>query len=105
VEKGVVPFSLGSGFVSCRPSPGPTSIKQSLQQTIDRTAHRFVSQFEHMRKNHRHPDIFVAQQFLNRPDVIPGTQQVGRKTVSESVTPHPLGDSRFDDCFPDGLFQ
>jgi len=33
----------------------------------------------------RGPDVCVAQQFLDRPDVVPGFQQAGGKAVPECV--------------------
>ena len=35
--------------------------------------------------DHRRPDIVVAEQFLNRPDVVPHLQQVGGKGMAQRV--------------------
>jgi hypothetical protein len=46
--------------------------------------------FRGVRVNHGRPDIGMAQQLLDRPDVIVGFQQMGGKAVAERVRRDPL---------------
>ena len=41
--------------------------------------------FNRVRVNHRRPYVTVAQQFLNRPNVIARLQQMAGKTVTEGM--------------------
>ena len=48
---------------------------------------------EDMRVNHGGTDVMVAQEFLDRPDVVALLQRVGGKRVTEGVAAHALGDA------------
>ena len=53
-----------------------------------------------MRVNHGRLHIFMTQQFLNRPDIIPAGKQVRGKAVPQGVTAAVFGNAGFTDrCF------
>ena len=60
---------------------------------------------EDMRIDHGGADVVLAQEFLDRPDVVAIVQQVGGKGVTESVAAHALGDARAESCGPDRALQ
>ena len=55
--------------------------------------------------NHRCRDVLMPQQFLYRPNIGPATQQMRRKTVSESVTGNVLQNLRPFNRFPQMLWE
>ena len=55
-----------------------------------------------MRVPHRGAHVPVAQQLLNRPDVVPGRQQVRRTTVPQGMTTRPPADPRPPDRLDHG---
>jgi len=67
--------------------------------------HSPAAPVQHVGVNHRGFDILMAQQFLNRADVIPIFQQMGRKRVAESVTTRTLAQAGFSGCLFDSPLQ
>jgi hypothetical protein len=59
-------------------------------EAVDWAVPSFAAPVEYMGVDHRGFDILMAKEFLNRADVIPVFQQVGRKGVPEGVTAHRL---------------
>ncbi len=52
---------------------------------------------QEMGVNHRRADVFVAEEFLHRADVVTVGQQVGCKRMAKRVANHPFGQSRLAD--------
>ena len=52
---------------------------------IEGTPHSAPTLVEHVRVDHRRADIAVAQQFLDRPDVMARFEQVRRERVAQGV--------------------
>jgi hypothetical protein len=67
----------------CRPSDSGYSLGA---WEIERTADAASTPLQHMGIAHRCTDIFVSEQFLDRADVIPIFQEMGRKTMSERIS-------------------
>ena len=65
-----------------------------LLQSIRRTVYTPAASVQHMRIDHRGADITVAKEFLNRADVVPVFEKMGRKRMSERMRCSGLGDSR-----------
>ena len=61
---------------------------QGVQWTED--SHR--SFVKHMSVNHRGADVRMAEEFPHRPDILPGLQQMRRKTIPERVWGNPDSD-------------
>lgn len=53
-------------------------------QSVQRT-HDFHTRLK-VRVNHGRGNVLMPQQFLDRPDISPATQQMRRKTMAECVT-------------------
>jgi hypothetical protein len=64
---------------------------------IEGTPHSAPTLVEHVRVDHRRADIAVAQQFLDRPDVMARFEQVRRERVAQRVTRFRAWDSRSTD--------
>ena len=62
-------------------------------QRIQRAFHPAAALAHDMRVYHRGGNIFMAQQFLDRPNVRSGLQPVRGKTVAEGMAAHALLDS------------
>jgi hypothetical protein len=60
---------------------------------------------ENMRVDHGCADIVVAQELLDRSDVVPIVQQMGGEGVAEGVAAHALGDTRAEGGDPDRALQ
>ena len=58
-----------------------------------------------MRVDLRRADVAVAQEFLDRSDVVIVLQQVGRKGIPEGMAGRMLGDARPADGFLDGALD
>jgi len=58
-----------------------------------------------MRVDHGCADIVVAQELLDRSDVVPIVQQMGGEGVAEGVTAYALGDARGVRGSPDRALQ
>ena len=58
-----------------------------------------------MRVDHRRAHISVPQQFLDRPNIIPVLQQVGRKGVAQRMAACRLGDPGFQSGYLEGALQ
>ena len=71
----------------------PRTSARSRSQTIQRAFHPAAALAHDMGVYHRSGDIFMAQQFLDRPDVRSGLQSVRGKTVTERMAAHALLDS------------
>jgi len=52
---------------------------------VERAGHAAASLVQHVRVDHRGFDARMAQEFLDRPDIIPVFQQMGSETVPERV--------------------
>jgi len=50
-----------------------------------RTPDTFATPVQHMRVNHRRVDVLMAQQFLNRPDVVAIFKQMRGKRMAQRV--------------------
>ena len=72
-------------------------ILQNLEQAIRRTPHAQRPTIEDVSINHRRADVRMAQQLLQRPNVVPVLQQVSRETMSERVAADTLGQARGPD--------
>jgi hypothetical protein len=72
--------------------PQPTADLASLQ-TIRRATNAQCTPVQDVRVNHRRADIGMAEQFLDRPNVVPVLEQMCRKGMAESVTADPLRDA------------
>ena len=59
---------------------------------IQRTAHGQSASMQHMHIHHRRLRIFVAQQFLHRPNIIALLEQLRRKAVSKGMTADAFGE-------------
>ena len=66
----------------------------SLLPRVQWAPHRHPRLVQDMGINHRRLHRRMAQQFLNRPDVMPSLQQMRRKTMSQRVRRHPFRDFR-----------
>ena len=53
---------------------------------VEGTPHATSAAVQHVRIDHRRADIAMPQQLLDRPDVIPGLEQMRRKRVPKRVT-------------------
>jgi hypothetical protein len=53
--------------------------------SIERAFHRYAWPVEHMGIDHRRRDVFVAEKFLNGPDVIVCFEEVGGKSVTKAM--------------------
>lgn len=60
---------------------------------VRRAAHPHGASIEHMGLDHRGAHVLVAQELLDRADVLAPLQQVGRKGMAEGVAAGLLGDS------------
>ena len=58
-----------------------------------------------MRVDHRRRQVAVPQQLLNRPDVVPGLQQMGRKRMPQGMGGDALGDLRLTSGRLDGTLN
>src|SRR6266446_8225534 len=54
-------------------------------EAIQGTFHPAAARAQNVRVNHRGRDIVMSEQLLNRPDVCPALQGVGRKAVAKGV--------------------
>ena len=71
-------------------------------QAIDRAANAAASTVEHMSVNRRRTHILVAQQLLDRPNIMPVLQQVGCKGMAKRMTGCRFGDPCCEPCFLEG---
>src|ERR1051325_2222613 len=69
--------------------------------SINRAFHSSASAIQHVRINHCRPYVFVAEQFLHCPYVVPALEQMSRKAVPQAVTTAVLGDARMTNRFLD----
>ena len=67
----------------------------SGSQPVRRTPNPQSTPVQHVRVYHRRAHDRVPQKLLQRPDVVPVFEQVGRERVTERVTGRPLRDPRF----------
>jgi hypothetical protein len=58
-----------------------------------------------MRIDHGRTDIVMAQELLDRPDVMAIVQQVGGEGMTEGVATHALGDASGEGSGPDRTLQ
>ena len=58
---------------------------------VEGTADAQTAAVQHVRVDHRRPDVLVAQLLLDRTRVVPGLQQARREAVPERVARHPRG--------------
>ncbi len=58
-----------------------------------------------MRINHGRIHILVPQKLLNRPEVVTGFQQMGRKTVAKGMTADPLYNTSSENYGPDRFLK
>jgi len=73
---------------------GRKGASQVLQASIQRAAHRQAPPVEHAGVDPGRLDVLVAQQFLDRADVIVAFQQVGGEGVGLEARSAPSGPSR-----------
>ncbi len=78
---------------SCREDP--------IRGASDRTR----APVEDMRVDHGRTDVVVAQELLDRPDVMAIVQQVGGEGVTQGVAAHALGDASAEGSGPDRALQ
>lgn len=64
---------------------------------FERTPYTLTSLIEHVRVDHCRRQIRMAEQFLNRADVIGRLQQVRGERVAEGMATRPLRDARLPD--------
>ena len=67
--------------------------RPKLLKAVQRTFHPATALAYHMGVNHRRGDIFMPQQFLDRPDVRAALQSMRGKTVTKRVAAHALLDA------------
>lgn len=79
-------MTLANGFVRLSPS----CAKETVCRSVERTADGQAAALQDMGVDHRRPDVFVPQQFLDCSDVIMVFQQVGREAMAEGVARHAL---------------
>ncbi len=64
---------------------------------VERATHPTPATVEHVGITHGCFHILVAEEFLDRPDIIPILQQMGRKAMAEGVAACVFGNSRRTD--------
>ncbi len=75
-------------------------------QGVDRTDDPFpAAHVEHVGVDHGRLDVFVAEQFLDGADVVPGHQEVGGKRVAHGMAAGSFGNARSADGLFDGLLD
>lgn len=85
-------------------------LRETQSQPIRRAQNPTASSIQNMGINHCGADIFVPQEFLNRPDIVTVLQQVRRKRVTKRVAPRRLRypgapDSLLDRPLQDGFVK
>ena len=65
-------------------------IRTSFSKPIHRAAHGRRTAIEDMGVDHRSLDVAMAQEFLDRPDIIAGFEQVRGEGMPEGVTSGPF---------------
>ena len=74
-------------------------------QSIDWASHPRATPVQNMCVDHGRPHIAMAEEFLNRSDVVPVLEQVGGKGVPECVAGSRLGQARLAEGFLDRPLQ
>ena len=79
-------------------------------QEIGRAAHAAAAAVQDVRVDHRRLHVLVSEELLDRANIVPLLEQVGRERVAEGVTADPAGDAELDDgraegSLDDGLVQ
>jgi hypothetical protein len=64
-----------------------------LSEDIHGAPHSPPPFVEHVRVDHRGLDVLVAEELLDRPDVVPGQEEMGRKGVPQCVAGGVLGEA------------
>lgn len=68
-----------------RPIPG-WDRRLGSGQDVRGASDTFPSPVQDMRVDHRCADVFMSQQLLDRPDIVPVFEQVSRKRMPQAVT-------------------
>ena len=74
-------------------------------RSVQRAAHGEAAPVEDVGVDHCSLDIFVAEQFLDGPDVIAVLQQVGGERVAKGMGADTLGDAGLAGGLFDGFVQ
>ena len=67
----------------CQPIPVPSKALQAKSESIGLAVDSLAASVQHMGVDHRRAHIFVPEQLLDCPDIIPTLQEVGRKGVAK----------------------
>ena len=76
-----------------RSAQHPESARLRRVEPVQRTPHRSAAELEHMGVDHRGRHVGVAQQVLDRADVIAVLQQVGCKGMTQGMRGRRLGNA------------
>ena len=60
--------------------------RRASGQDVRGAPNTFSSPVEDMRIDHRRADVFMAEQLLDRPDIVPVFEQVSRERMPQTVT-------------------
>jgi hypothetical protein len=75
------------------------------QSSVEWTAHGAAAALKYVGVNHRRLDIFVAQQFLYRSDVVTGLEQVSGERVTKGMWTDRFANPGDLGCFVDCLLK
>ena len=73
--------------------------------TVQRAVDGQAAALDDVGVDHGGGDIFVAQQFLDGPNIITGFKEVGGKRVTQGVAANPFGDAGGKGSGPDRFLQ
>ena len=82
-----------------------TSQFHSASLSIERATDGKAAAIKDMGIDHRRFDVFVAEEFLDGANIVPGFQQVGRKAMAEGVRGDLFGEASGLGCGAHGFLH